>query len=66
MELAKAISRVTIPITMSLVYLLIFAPLGGVRRLIGRNPLVYSAGIDGYWKDSDPEQNDRGNLERQF
>ena len=66
MGLGKAISRITAPIVMSLVYLLIFAPLGGARRLVGRNPLVHSAGIDGYWTGLDPEHNDRENLERQF
>ena len=59
MGLGKAISRITAPIVMSLVYLLIFAPLGGARRLVGRNPLVHSAGIDGYWTGLDPEHNDR-------
>ena len=65
MGLAHAISRVTTPIVLGLLYLLVFAPLGALRRLAGRNPLVRREGPDGYWVVRTPEQR-RSDLARQF
>jgi hypothetical protein len=63
MGLARAISRVTTPLFMGLVYFLIFTPMGLVKRRIGKDPLIHGAGPDGYWvKKGDA----RSGMERQF
>ena len=63
MGLAHAISRVTSPIFMSLVYFLVITPVGLVRRAIGGNPLRAHRGSTG-WVDR--QGSPRGDLTRQF
>jgi hypothetical protein len=64
MRLALAISRVTTPLIMGLVYFTVFTPIGLLRRLRG-NALVRKPGPDGYWITR-PAGARRGNLSRQF
>jgi hypothetical protein len=66
MGLAHAISRVTTPIFMGIVYFLVFAPMGLVKRIAGHNALVRRAGKDGYWIRRNGQTGTRSNLERQF
>jgi hypothetical protein len=63
MGLAHAISKVTTPIFMGVVYFLVITPIGMVRRLVGGNPLEVHRGRSG-WVDRQAEP--RGDLTRQF
>ena len=65
MGLAHAISKVTTPVVMGAIYLLVLLPVGVLRRTFGGNPLVHRPGDKGFWRDR-PEGGRRGNLERQF
>lgn len=64
MSFAHAISRVTTPIFMGLVYFLAILPIGAIMRMLGRNP-IHHRPVDGsYWM----VRNDRtrGGLTNQF
>ena len=61
---AHAISRVTTPIFLGIVYLLVLTPAGILMRLLGRNPLRHDESETGYWIVR--ELGESGNLERQF
>lgn len=63
MGFAHAISRVTTPIFMGVVYFLVITPIGFVRRIIGGNPLRAHRGESG-WVDRRVQP--RGDLTRQF
>ena len=63
MGMAHAISRVTTPIFMGVVYFLVITPVGLVRRAIGGNPLRAHRGSTG-WVDR--QESPRGDLTRQF
>jgi hypothetical protein len=65
MALAHAISKVTTPIVMGVMYLLVLTPIGVVRRNAGGNPMEHTAVNNSYWK-SRPEGRRGGNLKRQF
>ncbi len=68
MALAHAISRVTTPILMGIVYFLVLSPVGVVRRFAGRNPLDRQPVNGSYWiarQESDPAVR-RKRMERQF
>lgn len=68
MSLAHAISRVTTPIFLGLVYFAVLTPAGLLRRTIGRSPLVREAGENGYWSSRAPMEHEarRRRMERQF
>lgn len=61
---AHAISKVTTPLFLSIVYLLVLTPSGLLMRLLGRDPLRHSESNKGYWIVRDPGE--RSNLDRQF
>jgi hypothetical protein len=64
MALATAISKVTSPIVIGAVYLLVMSPIGGLMRLFGRNPLQHRERSGGFWL---PVTSDgRSDLENQF
>jgi hypothetical protein len=63
MGLAHAISKVTTPIFMGLVYFLVITPIGAIRRIVGGNPLQANRGATGW---IDRRQTPRGDLTRQF
>jgi Saxitoxin biosynthesis operon protein SxtJ len=63
MGLAHAISKVTTPIFMGVVYFLVITPIGMVRRRVGGNPLRAYQGSSG-WVDRQGSR--RGDLTRQF
>ena len=65
MQLAHLISKVTTPIVMGVMYLLVLTPVGLIRRAVGGNPLVHEPQSGSYWK-SRPEGKRAGNLTRQF
>ncbi len=65
MKLALALSRITTPIIMGLIYFTLFTPLGAVRRMLGMNSLVRPAG-GSFWIDRAPGPERRSDLQRQF
>ena len=65
MPLSHLISKVTTPIVMGVMYLLVLTPVGLIRRAVGGNPLVHEPQSGSYWK-SRPEGKRAGNLTRQF
>lgn len=65
MRLALAISKVTTPIFMGVLYFLVLTPAGILRRTLGSNPLVHRpAAGGGVWADR--SESSRSNLERLF
>jgi hypothetical protein len=55
MAFGLALSKITSPIFMSIVYIIVLTPIGILRRTIGRNPLVPVAGPDGsVWVERQP------------
>lgn len=68
MRLAHAISRVTTPIFMGIVYFVILTPIGIVRRIAGGNPLVHRMVNDSYWipRVATDAAAQRKRMERQF
>ena len=65
MKAAHLISKVTTPIVMGVMYLLVLTPVGLLRRLFGGNPMVHAPAQGSYWR-SRPEGRRAGNLTRQF
>ena len=65
MRLAHLISKVTTPIVMGVMYLVVITPVGLLRRMFGGNPMVHQPEDHSYWH-SRPEGQRAGNLERQF
>lgn len=64
MRVAHAISKVTTPLFLSIMYLLVLTPAGLLMRALGRNPLRHSESEGGYWIMREPGQT--GDLDRQF
>ncbi len=65
MGLATAISKVTTPIIMSVVYFVVITPFGLVRRAMGGSPVVHRSAEGTYWKRRAAGRG-RGDLTRQF
>lgn len=65
MKLAHVISRITTPIVMGVMYLVVLTPVGLLRRLLGGNPMAHAADNASYWK-SRPQGRRTGNLSRQY
>jgi drug/metabolite transporter (DMT)-like permease len=65
MGLAKAISKVTTPIVMSIIFFLVLTPAGFLVRLFGHRPLTHPRGAGTYWH-SRPEGSRRGAMDHQF
>lgn len=61
---AHAISKVTTPLFLSIVYLLVLTPAGLLMRLLGRDPLEHRESDAGYWIVRKPGEG--SNLDRQF
>jgi hypothetical protein len=66
MALAMAISKVTTPIVMGIMYLLVLTPIGLIRRGVGANPLVHVPGTQGYWKSHSGASRRPESMKRQF
>ncbi len=65
MALAKAISKVTTPVFMGVVFFVVVTPIGLVMRLFGKRPLVQVQQADGgFWMP--PASGGRSDIERQF
>jgi hypothetical protein len=65
MALARAISRITTPIFMAVLYFVVLTPFALVRRLLGKNALVRPAVGGSYWVSRAAGAR-KGDLERQF
>lgn len=65
MALAHAISRVTTPIFMAIVYFVVLTPIGLVRRAFGGSALEHRANEGSYWVTRPSGQAQAG-MERQF
>jgi hypothetical protein len=63
MGFAQALSRVTTPIFMGIVYFLVITPIAAIRRAVGGNPLRAHSGATGC---VDRQDTPRGDLTRQF
>lgn len=66
MGLALAISKVTTPIFMGIVYYLVLTPTGVVMRLLGRHPLRHEPNEDTYWIPRSGEHPRMSDMNRQF
>ncbi len=64
MGLGRAISQVTSPVLMGIVFFLVISPIGLLMRLFGRRPLVHRERDGSFWVDR--ASRSRGDLERQF
>lgn len=64
MRMALAISKVTTPIFLGIVYYLIFTPTGLIMRALGRRPIVHASQNDSYWRRG--RASTRSDLRRQF
>ena len=65
MAFAVAISKVTTPIIMGIIYFLVVTPSGLLLRLFGHRPLVRPRGTT-YWISRTDPANARGDMHRQF
>lgn len=65
MRLAHAISRVTTPIVMAVIYYMVLAPVGLVMRAVGYNAVKRREAGGSFWVLRRPAEQ-RSDLERQF
>jgi len=66
MAFSLAISKVTTPIFMALVFFLVIGPTAAVLRAFGRNPVVRTMSDGGYWVTRSDGEGRRSDLRRQF
>jgi hypothetical protein len=65
MAVALAISKVTTPIFMGIIYFLVITPAGFLTRVVGHRPLVRRRNADTFWKSRPPGAR-RGDMNHQF
>ena len=65
MALALAMSRVTTPIFMAVIYYAVLTPFGLAMRVVGRRPLARRRDAESFWIDRAPNAR-RSDLRRQF
>lgn len=66
MGLAKAISRVTTPIFMGIVYFGLITPIGFLIRLFGKNPLIRQGKNGSFWVPRPSAEGHARGMERHF
>ncbi len=64
MGFAKALSKVTTPIFMGVVYYVVVTPIGVGMRLFGRQPMRHKEQAGGYWRV--PPSGGRSDMTHQF
>ena len=64
MGLARAISKVTTPVFMAVVFFIVVTPIGLLMRLLGRRVLLHRQRDGGFW--AAPASGGRSDLQRQF
>ena len=62
--LGRALSKVTTPVFLGLVYFLLITPMALLMRLFGRNPLRHAERNDSFW--APPHSGGRSDLGTQF
>ena len=67
-RLGEALSWVTRPVVLGVLYWLVLTPAGVLRRTIGRSPLARSRGVSSYWmrRESRTADEARQAMERMF
>jgi hypothetical protein len=63
MAMALAISKVTTPIIMGIMYFVVLTPFGLVMRAVGKKPIRHRAENGSFWRPANPGPKD---LRRQF
>lgn len=66
MKLAHAISRVTTPVLMAVMYFGILTPTGFLRRTLGQNPIAHRPSEGSYWKTRPAGKRKSSSMEQQF
>jgi hypothetical protein len=66
MALAHAISRVTTPVVMAVMYFVVLTPVGLLRRAFGGNSLRHAESASGFWKERPAGARRSASMERQF
>ena len=66
MALAHAISKVTTPIVMGVMYLLVFVPVGWLRRTVGGNPMTHAEHGQSFWRERAAGSRRSKSMRRQF
>ena len=66
MRFAHALSRVTTPVVLTVMYFGVITPSAMLRRLFGGNPLAHSESAAGFWKPRPPGARRSRSMERQF
>jgi hypothetical protein len=66
MGMALAISKVTTPIVMAVIYFLVLTPTALLRRTLGGNPLVHADRAGSYFVNREPGAARRSDITRQF
>ena len=66
MRLAHAISRVTTPIVMGVIYYVVVTPIGILRRTVGQNPMTHLEHEHSFWVSRPREARRSASMERQF
>lgn len=66
MGFAHALSKVTTPIFMGIVYYLVVTPIALIMRPFGRSPLAHSESEAGFWVARTTEDAARSDMKRQF
>lgn len=66
MALARAISRVTTPLVLGIVYFGVLTPTGLLLRWFGKDPLARARSGEGLWVGRTPGHGPAGSMERQF
>jgi phosphotransferase system glucose/maltose/N-acetylglucosamine-specific IIC component len=66
MAFARAISKITTPIFMGIVYYVAIAPIGMAMRVLGRNPIARIESEGGFWLERRQGADGRSDLRRQF
>jgi hypothetical protein len=66
MAMAHTISKVTTPIVMGVMYLVVISPIGWLRRTLGGNPLVHPMTGDSYWRPRPANRRRSASMRRQF
>ena len=64
MRMALAISKVTTPIFMAIVYFVAVTPTGLIMRLLGKKPIRHKLVDDSFWQSTAGRP--KGDLKRQF
>lgn len=66
MGLASLLSRITTPLVLGVIYFGVITPIGLLRRMLGRNPLVHRASEGSYFVARAEGAARRSDLDRQF